>query len=132
MEEPGGLQSTGSQLVGHDLATNPPPPKDEWHHSQRYQPLFPSGLPQITRAGLCEELIRGKGDTMPSLSVVIPEMIRLRWCGASRGEGSGERRAAQTTVIMKTTCLLAAKPPPGRCERLLKAGLRDSQLSGYS
>ena len=25
-EEPGGLQSTGSQRVGHDLATKPPPP----------------------------------------------------------------------------------------------------------
>ena len=26
MEEPGGLQSMGSQRVGHDLATQPPPP----------------------------------------------------------------------------------------------------------
>ena len=26
-EEPGGLQSMGSQTVGHDLATKPPPPK---------------------------------------------------------------------------------------------------------
>ena len=25
-EEPGGLQSTGSQSVGYDLATKPPPP----------------------------------------------------------------------------------------------------------
>ena len=25
-EEPGGLQSTGSQRVGHDLVTKPPPP----------------------------------------------------------------------------------------------------------
>ena len=25
-EEPGGLQSVGSQRVGHDLATKPPPP----------------------------------------------------------------------------------------------------------
>ena len=25
-EESGGLQSTGSQRVGHDLATKPPPP----------------------------------------------------------------------------------------------------------
>ena len=25
-EEPGGLQSLGSQGVGHDLATKPPPP----------------------------------------------------------------------------------------------------------
>ena len=25
-EEPGGLQSMGSQRVGHNLATNPPPP----------------------------------------------------------------------------------------------------------
>ena len=54
----------------HDLATNPLPPKDEWHHSQRHQPLFPSRLPQIMSAGLCEELIRGKDDTVLSLSVV--------------------------------------------------------------
>ena len=26
-EEPRGLQSTGSQRLGHDLATKPPPPK---------------------------------------------------------------------------------------------------------
>ena len=26
-EEPGRLQSTGSQRVGHDLATEPPPPE---------------------------------------------------------------------------------------------------------
>ena len=26
-EEPGGLQSMGSQRVGHDLATQPPPPR---------------------------------------------------------------------------------------------------------
>jgi len=26
-EEPGGLQSMGSQRVGHDLATKPPPPQ---------------------------------------------------------------------------------------------------------
>ena len=26
-EEPGGLQSMGSQRVGHDLATKPPPPR---------------------------------------------------------------------------------------------------------
>ena len=26
-EEPGGLQSKGSQRVGHDLLTKPPPPK---------------------------------------------------------------------------------------------------------
>ena len=32
-EEPGGLQSIGSQIVRHDLAANPPPPKDEWHRS---------------------------------------------------------------------------------------------------
>ena len=25
-EEPGGLQSLGLQIVGHDLATKPPPP----------------------------------------------------------------------------------------------------------
>lgn len=63
----------------------------------------------------------------------IPETIWLRWCGPSQGEGSGKRRAAQTTtVIMKTKCLLAAKPHPGCCERVLKAGLRNSQLSCYS
>ena len=28
-EEPGGLQSTGSQRVGHDLATKPPPTVSE-------------------------------------------------------------------------------------------------------
>ena len=29
-EEPGELQSTGSQRVGHDWATNPPPPYQTW------------------------------------------------------------------------------------------------------
>ena len=31
-EEPGELQFTGSQRVGHDLATKPPPPCDFAHH----------------------------------------------------------------------------------------------------
>jgi len=31
-EESGGLQSMGSQRVGHDLATKPPPPYDFPHH----------------------------------------------------------------------------------------------------
>ena len=31
-EEPGGLQSMGSQRVGHDLATKPPPPPPSGGH----------------------------------------------------------------------------------------------------
>lgn len=64
--------------------------------------------------------------TQLSLSVVQSrdDLTEVMW--AKPGEGSGERRAAQTTtVIMKTKCLvLAAKPHPGCCERVPKAGLR--------
>ena len=72
-EEPGGLQSTGSQRVGHHLAT-------ERVHTRATQRVYPQGQPGITlRVWILHFQNSCVSASTPSVLIISQEAAMRRW-----------------------------------------------------